>query len=90
MSKSVKNANWGCGGALCVLISIGILAVYFVTGGLPAKGGRILKGENAGVCAFGMNAFFFLMGILSIGISFLQKRRRNAERKDFSSWRERG
>jgi hypothetical protein len=36
--KSIKDANWGGGGVICLLFSQAVLVIYFVTGELPSKG----------------------------------------------------
>jgi flagellar biogenesis protein FliO len=82
-----KPANWGCAGAMFVLMSIIIPVIYLVTGGLPAKGGRILKNENAGVCAFAMGGVFFLIGVILLGTALVRRLNGNDKTREINRWR---
>jgi len=70
MAKSVKNGNWGCIGLMCILFSIANFVVYLLTGrGIQSPMGHNVKGVGAVLGS----AFFFLLGLASIGIWFALK-----------------
>lgn len=82
-----KTFNWGLTGVFLILTSFMVLVIYLVTGGLPAKGGKILKGPYGAECANTMSAFFFLLGIIFLVLAFVKRIRRKNRAREIKRWR---
>ena len=70
MAKSLRDANWGAGGLLCVFLAVANFVAYLTTGsGLPSRMGHNVKGVGAVLGSL----FFLFLGLVSICVWFALK-----------------
>jgi len=68
MGRSVKNGNWGCGGLLCIFLSMFNFAFYLLTG-RPLLAPRSVTASQQWPLLG--SAIFLILGLIGIGMWFV-------------------